>query len=125
MIRQYSFEKLEVWQEARTFSVSIYKITSKFPQEEKFGLTSQLRRGTISIASNIAEGSARTSPKDQANFYQIAYSSTLEVLNQLIISCDLGFISNEELIIFRDKIDSISFKLNSLWRSIKNNNSKP
>ena len=121
MIRLYSFEKLGVWQEARSFSVSIYKITAKFPQEEKFGLVSQLRRGTISIASNIAEGSARTSHKDQANFYQIAYSSALEVLNQLIISCDLGFISNEDLVILRDKIESISFKLNSLWRSIKNN----
>ena len=111
----YSFEKLEVWQEARSLSVSIYKITAKFPQEEKFGLVSQLRRGTISIASNIAEGSARTSPKDQANFYQIAYSSAIEILNQLIISCDLKFISNEDLAIFRDKIESISFKLNSLW----------
>ncbi len=118
-MHQYSFEKLGVWQEARSLSVTIYKITGNFPQDERFGLVSQLRRATISIASNIAEGSGRTSYKDQANFYQIAYSSALEVLNQLIISSDLGFISIEDLAVCRNKIESISNKLNSLRRSIK------
>jgi four helix bundle protein len=116
----YSFEKLEVWQEARVFSVYIYQITAKFPPEEKFGLVSQLRRATISIASNIAEGSARKSSKDQANFYQLAYSSTLEVLNQLIISLDLGFITEDDLLTCRNKIELISNKLNSLRKSILN-----
>lgn len=114
----YSFEKLQVWQDARQFTVFIYKLTSSFPGEEKFGLVSQIRRACISIASNIAEGSARKSAKDQANFYQIAYSSALEVLNQLIISTDLQLISNEHLIICREKIESLSNKLNALRNSI-------
>ena len=114
----YAFEKLQVWQDAREFSVFIYKLTSAFPSEEKFGLISQIRRACISIASNIAEGSARKSAKDQANFYQMAYSSTLEVLNQLIISTDLQFISDDHLNVCREKIESISNKLNALRNSI-------
>jgi four helix bundle protein len=93
----YSFEKLNTWIEARKLVKSIYAITEKFPAEEKFGLMLQIRRASISVVSNIAEGSARISPKDQAHFSQIAYSSLMEVLNQLIIANDLNFISNEVL----------------------------
>ncbi len=114
----YAFEKLQVWQDARNFTVFIYKLTADFPSEEKFGLVSQVRRACISIASNIAEGSARKSAKDQANFYQMAYSSALEVLNQLIISSDLKFLSDDDLIVCREKIESISIKLNALRNSI-------
>ncbi len=113
----YAFEKLQVWQDARHFTVFIYKLTADFPSEEKFGLVSQVRRACISIASNIAEGSARKSAKDP-NFYQMAYSSTLEVLNQLIISSDLKFLTDDSLIVCREKIESISIKLNALRNSI-------
>ena len=89
----FSFEKLEVWVEAKDFSKNIYAITSKFPDTEKFGLISQLRRASISIASNIAEGSARKSFKDKAHFTTIAFGSAVEVLNQLIISFELNFVS--------------------------------
>ncbi|MEO8236157.1 MAG: four helix bundle protein [Flavobacterium sp.] len=77
----YSFEKLEVWVESKNFSKSIYLITSKFPDNEKYGLISQLRRASISICSNIAEGSARNSFKDKAHFTTMAFSSAVEVLN--------------------------------------------
>lgn len=87
---EYSFEKLDVWKKAKDFVVRIYKVTADFPEEEKFGLISQLRRASVSISSNIAEGSSRTSPDDQGRFYIIAYSSAIEVLNQLIISTDLN-----------------------------------
>jgi len=110
----YSFEKLQVWKEAKEFTISIYKITSKFPNEERFGLISQLRRASVSICSNIAEGSARKTNKDKAHYSTISYSSAVEVLNQLIISKDLGFISEEKYIEFRSKIESITNKLNSL-----------
>lgn len=110
----YSFEKLEVWKEAKEFTKIIYQITSKFPNAEKFGLTSQLRRASISICSNIAEGSARKTNKDKAHFTTISFSSAVEVLNQLIISKELEFIPEQDYIDCRLKIESITNKLNAL-----------
>lgn len=110
----FSFEKLEVWAEAKEFSKLIYEITSKFPDSEKFGLISQLRRASISIASNIAEGSARKSYKDKAHFTTIAFGSAVEVLNQLIISFELHFVSQVDYLKLREKLESITNKLNSL-----------
>lgn len=78
----YSFEKLEVWKEAIQFTVLIYELTKKFPDTEKFGLISQLRRASVSISSNIAEGTSRKTNKDKAHFMTIAFSSATEVLNQ-------------------------------------------
>ncbi len=93
----YSFEKLEVWKEARELVVWIYAITKEYPAEEKFGLVIQLRRAAVSVVSNLAEGSSRKSAKDQAHFSQIAYSSLLEILTQLIVSGDLHFIPEEKV----------------------------
>ena len=89
----YSFEKLECWQHARQLAVWTYVVTKEFPSEEKFGLVSQMRRAAISIASNIAEGTSRKISKDQAHFSTIAYSSTIELLNDLIITQDLNLLS--------------------------------
>jgi four helix bundle protein len=116
----YSFEKLDVWKKSKDFTVEVYKVTNGFPGEEKFGLTSQLRRATISINSNIAEGSSRTSPKDQARFYTIAYSSAIEVLNQLIISKELNFISVDIYEELRKDIEHITAMLNKLQKVAKN-----
>jgi four helix bundle protein len=113
----YSFEKLNVWQKARNLSVIIYKTTSKFPKEEQFGLTSQMRRCSISISSNISEGTGRHSPKDKARFTEIAYGSTLELLNQTIISNDLDFINQDEYQAIRNEIDEITSMLDSLYKS--------
>jgi four helix bundle protein len=110
----FSFEKLEVWLEAKEFSKMIYDITSNFPDTEKFGLTSQLRRASISIASNIAEGSARKSYKDKAHFTTMAFGSAVEVLNQLIISFELNFVSEVNYLNIRVKFESITNKLNAL-----------
>ena len=110
----FSFEKLEVWIEAKDFSKMIYQITSKFPETEKYGLISQLRRASISIASNIAEGSARKTFKDKAHFTTIAFGSSVEVLNQLIISYELNFISEVDYLDLRKNLESITNKLNSL-----------
>jgi len=111
---QYSFEKLEVWKEAKELTKLIYKISSTFPNEEKFGITSQLRRASISIASNIAEGSARKTNKDKAHFTTIAFSSAVEVLNQIIIVHELDYISSKDYTSIRHKIESITNKLNAL-----------
>ncbi len=77
----YSFEKLEVWVASKSFTKEIYIVTSGFPESEKFGLISQIRRASISICSNLAEGSARASFKDKAHFTNMAFSSAIEVLN--------------------------------------------
>lgn len=114
---KYSFEKLEVWQLSRELVKEIYRVTSSFPTEEQFGLTRQLRRASISISSNLAEGSSRKSWKDQAHFTQMSYGSLMEVLNQLIISIDLEFIGSAELNKIRPKIETIGNKLNSFRNS--------
>jgi len=113
-MRLFSFEKLDVWKLSMTLTKSVYKLTKVFPDEEKFGLTSQLRRASVSIASNIAEGSSRITGKEQARFSEISFGSLLEVLNQLIIATELEYISETELNNLRPLIEEIANKLNSL-----------
>ena len=116
-MKQFSFEKLVVWQKSKDLSIHIYKITSSFPNEEKFGLVSQLRRCAVSIASNLAEGSGRHSNKDKARFSEIAFGSLLELLNQLIISYELKFLSEENYNTLRIQIEEISRMINALRKS--------
>lgn len=116
-MKTYSFEKLDVWQKSRTLVKIIYKLSAKFPYEEKFGLTNQIRRASVSVSSNIAEGNSRFSPKDKAHFFQISFSSLMEVLNQLILANDLKFIEESELIDIRPLIDEIANKLNALYNA--------
>jgi four helix bundle protein len=111
---QFSFEKLEVWQLARQLSLMIYKLTSRFPSEEKYALVSQIRRAIVSVCSNIAEGSTRMTGKDQAHFTTISFSSLMEVYNQLIISNDLGFVNEAELNEYKTKVQQLSIKLSNL-----------
>jgi len=118
-MKTFSFEKLQVWQKSKDFVVCVYKLTNGFPVEEKYGLTSQLRRACISISSNIAEGSSRKTPKDQNRFYVIAYSSGIEVLNQLIISEALQYIDNAQLKESRKKITQILAMTDALSKSLK------
>ncbi|HLF65216.1 MAG TPA: four helix bundle protein [Saprospiraceae bacterium] len=112
---KYSFESLEVWQYARELVNVIYSVTATFPSEEKYGLTSQLRRASVSVSSNMAEGSTRLSKKDKARFYEMAYGSLIEVLNQLIIAQDLKFISENQLVDLRSQVERISRMLNALY----------
>ena len=114
---KYSFENLEVWQKSREMVKDIYQATSAYPKDEKFGLTSQLRRASVSVSSNIAEGSTRWSKKDQSRFYEIAFGSLIEVLNQLILSTDLEFLQETQLTELRTKIDQTGRMLNALYKS--------
>src|SRR5438094_10151782 len=82
----FNFEKLGVWQKEIAFADFIYSKTRKFPNEERFGLTSQMRRAAVSISSNIAEGSSRFSKTDFARFIEIATGSVFEVVSQSLIS---------------------------------------
>ena len=92
-----SFEDLTVWQETQMFAVHIYRITEKFPADEVFAMTSQLRRAATSISANIAEGFGRTSTNDKLHFYTMAYGSLLEVKNFLYLAEKLGYITSETL----------------------------
>ncbi|REG88174.1 four helix bundle protein [Winogradskyella sediminis] len=93
----HKFKELQIWKRSRLFCSEIYAITSKFPDSEKFGLTNQLRRASVSIPSNIAEGSSRNSNKGFARFLQISIGSAYEIETQLLISADLNFILDNEL----------------------------
>ncbi len=113
----YSFERLEIWDDIRNLVKGIYKITGKFPDKERFGLSNQIQRAVISVSSNIAEGSSRTSYKDQAHYTQIAYGSLLEVISQLTAAYDLNYIDQEKYISVREEIDQLSPRLASLRNS--------
>ncbi len=102
---------------AKELAKNIYFITNTFPTEEKFGLTSQLRRAAISVSSNLAEGSSRVTKKDKAHFTVIAYSSTVEIVNQLIISKELNFMQEEKYLKLRSDINELTNKLNAYHKS--------
>ena len=116
-IKTFSFEKLLVWQKSRILATEIYKITANFPKEELFGMTSQMRRCSISIPSNLAEGSSRRTNKDKARFTEIAFGSGLELLNQLIIALDLNFISQDKYLEIRIKIQEVTYLLDALQKA--------
>ncbi len=113
----YSFEKLEVWKLSIDLVKEVYRIVKKFPRSEQYGLSSQMRRAVISIPANIAEGSARTSSKDQVHYYQIAYSSANELLCEAIIAKELYYITEDEYYNLREKIEEVTNKINSLRKS--------
>lgn len=119
----YSFEKLLVWQQSRVLTKEIYLITKSFPEDERFGLTSQLRRASVSVCSNLA-GRSRNSFKDKARFTEIAYGSLMEILNQLILSLDLTFITQNEYDQSRIKVEEIGNMLNGLKKSQLNSINK-
>lgn len=114
MIRIYGFEKLSVWQKSRQLVKQIYCLTMDMPKEEKFGLSSQIQRAIVSVSSNIAEGASRTGTKEQGHFYQTAYASLMEVLCQLTLCLDLGYITEAVYQTTREKIDMVAYQLNQL-----------
>lgn len=118
-MKEYSFEKLEVWQLSRKLTGKIYTLTSHFPESERFGMTNQIRRAGISITSNIAEGTSRNSFKEKIRFIEISYSSLMEVLNCLIICNDFEWIPQNEFEQLRNEIDIIANKLSALRKSFK------
>ena len=115
----FYFEKLEVWQNARKLVKEIYKISRNFPDEERFGITNQIRRASTSITANIAAGVSRNTNKDKSKFINIAYSTSIEVINFLILSWDLDFISEEKYIELREKTELITNQLNSFNKSLE------
>ena len=112
---QYQFEKLGAWQKSRSLIKFIYLDTRNFPKSELFGLTNQIRRSSISVASNLSEGTGRAHAREKTQFYNTAYASLMELLNQLIISCDIGFITEYRLNSFyRPQIEQLSLMIHKL-----------
>jgi len=114
----HRYKELNVWKRSREFCSSIYSITTKFPQDEKFGLTSQLRRAAISIPSNIAEGASRSSKNDFARILEISIGSSYEIETQLLIATDLKYISKENSVELSQTIISIIKMLSKLRSSL-------
>ncbi|CAD7803063.1 hypothetical protein CHRY9390_01019 [Chryseobacterium aquaeductus] len=113
------FKELLVWQKSINFVTEIYKETESFPKAEMYGLVSQIRRATVSIPSNIAEGNSRRSVLDYLQFLRISRGSCAEVETQLIISKNLGFLDEEKSLKLNQDIIEISKMLNGLITSLK------
>jgi four helix bundle protein len=88
----HRYKDLEFWRRSKDLAVSIYRLSAKFPSDEKFGITNQMRRASVSIASNIAEGSSRSSDKDFRRFLEMSMGSAYELETQLLISKELGYL---------------------------------
>jgi len=107
---------LDVWKDSRKLVSLIYELTSKFPKEEVYSLTAQIKRAAISIPSNIAEGAARDSNKEFIHFLFISLGSVAELDTQLIIARDLNFINEKEINDITGKLDNIGKMLSGLIR---------
>lgn len=117
-----SFTDLNVWKNGHELVLEIYGITRDFPKEEVYGITSQIRRCTVSFTSNIAEGFSRRSGKEKMQFYYMALASLTELQNQLLIVKDLGYITEDKFNKLASETISLSKMTNGL---IKSANSKP
>ncbi len=116
---QYSFEKLDVWQESRKLVKTTYSVISNFPKEEKYSLTNQIQRSCVSVSSNIAEGTSRSSYKEKIRFIEIAYGSLMELYCQFIIASDLNYINDKTLSDLKLIIYKISNQLSRLKKAYR------
>ena len=118
----YGFRDLRVYQNSISLLKELYLLMDSFPTKEQFALCDQLRRASVSIPSNIAEGMSRSSDKEKVHFLEISYGSLMEVLCQIEISKELKYISNEQFMSIKDQITIIAKQLSKLKVAL---NSKP
>ena len=116
-----SFTDIKAWQFSHVFVLKVYKVTSAFPEDEKFGLTSQFRRAAVSIPANIAEGYKKLSRADKLRFFNIAQGSLEECRYYIVLSKDLGYISNEETDELVEQINKASWYLNAYCEGVSRN----
>ncbi len=114
-----NFKELKVWQKAYQVCLDVYNISRNFPAEEKFGLTSQIRRSAVSVPSNISEGYGRKTTPDYIRSLYIAYGSNGELETQALLSGDLAYINNENKNILLDKISEVERMLKALIKSLE------
>ena len=120
-----NYKELKVWQKSYELCLEIYRTTKGFPKEEKYGLTSQIRRSAVSVVCNIAEGYGRKTTGEYVRSLYIAYGSNCELETQILLSGDLGYIDAGKLEKLRDEIGKVERMLKALIRSLENKHSTP
>ena len=114
----HNYKELKVWQKARDLVKFIYNLTSKFPKEETYGLSLQMRRAVVSVSSNISEGAGHSSNKEFSRFLEISYSSSCELETQLILSYDVNYTNEDELNEGSERVIEIQKMLDGLMKSL-------
>ena len=114
----FRFQKLDVWQKTTRFASLVYRLTREFPDTERFGLVSQMRRSAVSVAANIAEGSGRRSKKDFGRFLDVSYGSLMETVSHAVIASDQGFLNTDDLELLMQSADEIARMLSGLSSSL-------
>lgn len=112
-------EQLDVWRKSVDFSVEVYKITENFPNDERFGLISQIRRASVSVAANIAEGAGRRSDKEFLNFLSMSQGSASEIETELLIAHKLGYLSETDFQTLMQRLDEIGRMITGLCSHIR------
>jgi len=120
-----NFKELKVWQKSYKLCLEIYKTTAKFPKEERYGLTSQIRRSVVSIPSNIAEGYGRKTTLDYIRMLYISYGSVCELETQILLAGDLDLIEKGQWDTLNKDIAEIERMLKALIKSLENKHSNP
>lgn len=113
-MKRNTFRDLEAYKAGKELIIEAYRLMKQFPAEERFAMCDQLRRAAISITSNLAEGSGRVSLKEKIHFLEISYGSLMEVLSQMDVACDLGYLSKEEFEAFENKSNSCANLISGL-----------
>lgn len=114
-----NYEELKVWQKSYQLCLDVYKVTKSFPKEEKYGLTSQVRRAAVSVPSNIAEGYGRKTTPEYIHALYIAYGSNCELATQIQLSCDLGHIKTEHVNRLQGSVREVERMLKALIKSLE------
>lgn len=120
-----SYKELKVWQKSYQLCLEIYRITKGFPSEERYGLTSQIRRAAVSIPSNIAEGYGRKSTREYIHSSYVAYGSICELETQVLLAVDLGYVKANEVEKIHEDIREVERMLKALIKSLENKLSNP
>lgn len=118
---KHNFKNLKVWQKAVDLAVNVYELTKSFPSEERFGITSQMRRSSVSIPSNIAEGTARNSSKSFSNCLDISLGESFELETQGIIANRVGILSEEKFTTFKEELSEVQKMIIGLKNTIEDN----
>jgi four helix bundle protein len=120
-----NYKELNVWQKSYKLCLDVYRITAGFPKEEKFGLTSQVRRSAVSVPSNIAEGYGRKTTADYVRYLYIAYGSNCELETQMMLSRDLDYIDNAAIKESIEKINEVERMVKALIKSLEDKHLNP
>jgi len=120
-----NFKELKVWQKSYDLCLKLYKETRRFPKEEVYGLTSQIRRSAVSVPSNIAEGYGRKTTPDYLKSLYIAYGSSCELETQLLLSNDLDYMKDGEIKELKEEMGEVERMLKALIKSLENKHLNP